>query len=319
MTTHIPDPRPAMPPLPPEVRDGLVRFLAGSRFAERGGIVTDLDGTAVHEREGRVLVAPPVAEGLRTLAEQGRPVALNTLRFPRNVIDTFGRVWSSITNDPLPLVSLNGSVLGYLVPTERDVPAFEEIATFPLSQPEVDDVARGLETLLADGIEDIVVFHYARDWRDGERVWTPRAERVPALREKYRSAAIVEAGTLASFHASLVDRGAVMLSVLVDIPQDRRMAYQHADPNRFVTTAGVDKLSGARELATRLGFSLEDAVGCGDTPMDRFLSGVGLSLHVGPLALEFLGRVETIRLADPFLLGAALFELAALAGKAPAP
>ena len=95
--------------LPPDVSGRLLDFHRRSGFAERGGVVTDLDGTAVHEREGRVLIADPVAEGLRELAMQGRPVVLNTLRFPRNVIDTFGRVWSAITSEPLPLVSLNGS------------------------------------------------------------------------------------------------------------------------------------------------------------------------------------------------------------------
>jgi len=100
--------------------------------------------------------------------------------------------------------------------------------------------------------------------------------------------------------------------VLADIPEDRRMAYQHTNPNRVVTAAGVDKLSGAREAAARLRFDLDQSLGAGDTPMDNFLSGVALAFHVGPLELAFRGRADTIRLADPFQLGAALFELAGL-------
>jgi hydroxymethylpyrimidine pyrophosphatase-like HAD family hydrolase len=305
------------PSLPVDVAERIRAFHDASRFAERGGIVIDLDGTAVHEQEGQVFVAPPVVDALRAIAALGRPVVLNTLRFPLNVIRTFGRVWSDITHEPLPLVSLNGSVVGVLVPTEGDLPGFEELTAFPLSVAELEDAARGLETLIRDGLQDIVVFHYPRDWREGEHVWTPRADHVDALRERYRSATEVHTSSLAEFRDALLARGALMLSVLVDIPEDRRMAYQHVDPNRFVTTAGVDKLAGARAAAERLGFDLEHSVGAGDTPMDRFLAGVGLSLHVGPMRLEFLGRSDTVRLRDPFELGAALFELAELtAGRA---
>ena len=35
-------------------------FVAESRFIETGGVVTDLDGTAVHEFEDRIIVAEPV-------------------------------------------------------------------------------------------------------------------------------------------------------------------------------------------------------------------------------------------------------------------
>jgi hydroxymethylpyrimidine pyrophosphatase-like HAD family hydrolase len=300
------------PPLSADIAARIQAFHGTSRFAECGAVVTDLDGTAVHERDGQVLVAESVVEGLRAIADLGRPVVLNTLRFPLNVIRTFGRVWSDITAEPVPLVSLNGAVVGLLVPTAADVPTFEEVAVFPLSAPELEDVVRGLGALLTDGVDDIVVFHYPRDWRAGEHVWTPRPERVDALRERYRSASDVHATPLRTFADTLFAHGAAMLSVLVDIPEDRRMAYQHVDPNRFVTTAGIDKLAGARAAAERFGFDLDHSVGAGDTPMDRFLAGVGLSLHVGPLALEFTGRADTIRLRDPIELGTALFELAAL-------
>ena len=299
-------------PISSDVSARLLDFHRNSHFAVRGGIVTDLDGTAVHERDGRIYVAEPVAEGLKALVELGRPVVLNTLRFPLNVIQTFGREWSSITAEPVPLVSLNGSVLGLLTPTDVGETTFEELVAFPLSNEQLEETVRGLEKLLADGVDNIVLFHYARDWREGEIIWTPRPEREDALRNKYLSASRVHSAPLPALHDLLLSQGATMLSVLADIPEDRRMAYQHTNPNRVITAAGVDKLSGAREAAARLGFDLDQSVGAGDTPMDNFLSGVALAFHVGPLNLDFRGRNDTIRLGDPFQLGTALFELAAL-------
>jgi hypothetical protein len=107
------------------------------------------------------------------------------------------------------------------------------------------------------------------------------------------------------------------LFLLVAAPPDRLMAYPHARPSSFVTRAGVDKLAGARRLAERLGFDLAASVGCGDTPMDSFLAGCGLALHVGPMALEHKGLAGTVRLADPPALGAALDRLAGLLGGRP--
>lgn len=299
-------------PLPPHVSAQLLAFYGTSQFAARGGVITDLDGTAVHEQDGRVYVAEPVADGLKALVALGRPVVLNTLRFPLNVIRTFGREWSTITAEPVPLVSLNGSVFGLLTPAAVGETTFHEIAVFPLSAGEIDDAVREVEALLHDGVTDLVLFHYPRDWREGEVVWTPRPERRDALRAKYVSASSVVATPLPALRAQLHVRGACMLSLVVDVPEDRRMAYQHTNPNRFITTAGVDKLSGAREAAARLDFDLDQSVGAGDTPMDRFLAGVGLAVHVGPLALDYRGRVDTIRLRDPLEFGTALFELAGL-------
>jgi hydroxymethylpyrimidine pyrophosphatase-like HAD family hydrolase len=297
-------------PLSSDIADSLLAFHHSSEFGSRGGVVTDLDGTAVREREGRVYVAEPVAEGLRALVERGRPVVLNTLRFPLNVIRTFGREWSAITADPVPLVSLNGAVIGLLRPTDVGETTFDELAAFPLSVEQIDEVAKRLDGLLRDGVDDIVLFHYPRDWREGELVWTPHPERVSALREKYQSASVVRAGPLPELHDALLRDGACMLSLLVDLPADRLMAYQHSDPGGFLSAAGVDKLSGAREAAARLGFDLDQSVGAGDTPMDRFLVGCGLAIHVGPMELDFRGRIGTIRLRDPFELGEALFQLA---------
>jgi hydroxymethylpyrimidine pyrophosphatase-like HAD family hydrolase len=299
-------------PLPAHIIEPILRFHRESRFATRGAVVTDLDGTAVHESEGRIAVAAPVTEGLKALADLGRPVVLNTLRFPLNVVQTFGHAWSAITADPVPLVSLNGSVLGVLRPTEAGETTFDPVVSFPLAPEMVDGAAVALRDMLAEGIDDIVVFHYPPDWRLGETVWTPHAERVAALKAKYVSASRVVSSAPDAFGETLRSEGVCMLSILVDLPEDRRMAYQHANPNRFLTAPGIDKLSGAREAAERFGFDLLDSVGAGDTAMDRFLSGVGLAFQVGPRPLADCGQRATVRLRDPLELGAALFALAEL-------
>ena len=95
------------------------------------------------------------------------------------------------------------------------------------------------------------------------------------------------------------------------------MAFQHAKRSSFVTRKGVDKLSGASEITARLGIDLAQSVGAGDTPMDSFLKGVGLSVHVGPMDLEYHGLIETIKVPDSFALGNMLFQLADLQRRSP--
>jgi len=90
------------------------------------------------------------------------------------------------------------------------------------------------------------------------------------------------------------------------------MAYQHSRPSSFFTTKGVDKLSGTRVAAGLLGFDLEHSVGAGDTPMDCFLNGVGMAVHVGPINLDFRGIHNTVRVRNSFELGDVLFRLAGL-------
>ena len=55
---------------------------------------------------------------------------------------------------------------------------FEEITAFPLTNVEIDEVLAGVKGLLDGGINDILVFYYPRDWRMGEIIWTPVAEKV---------------------------------------------------------------------------------------------------------------------------------------------
>ena len=295
-----------------EVEDALMAFVDGSAFAASGAVVTDLDGTAVLEHEGRVFVAPEVESGLKHLRDLGRPVAINSLRFPLNVVRTFGRAWAAITDAPLPLVSLNGAVTGHLVHSRGDAVVFEELDALPLAPAEIEEVLVGVRGLVEGGLTELLLFHYPRDWTAGEVIWTPDPARADAARAKYRSASEVFSGGLAELRDRLLEREVCMIFLLVEAPQDRLMAYQHARPSSFVTHAGVDKLAGAERLAAALGFDLAQSVGAGDTPMDSFLKGCGLAVHVGPLDLEHRGLAGTVKVPDSPALGEVLQRLAAL-------
>lgn len=296
----------------PEVEDALRTFVHGSAFATTGGVITDLDGTAVLEHEGRVFVAPEVEFGLKHLRDLGRPVAINTLRFPLNVVRTFGRAWAAITDAPLPLVSLNGAITGHLVHSRRDTVVFEELDAVPLAATEVEEVLVGVRGLVEGGVTELLLFHYPRDWTAGEVIWTLDPARVDAARAKYRSASEVVSGEVKELHDRLLEREVCMIFLLVEAPQDRLMAYQHARPSSFITHAGVDKLTGAERLATALGFNLAQSVGAGDTPMDNFLKGCGLAVQVGPLDLEHKGLSGTVKVSNSAALGDVLQRLAAL-------
>ena len=295
-----------------EVEEALRAFVRGSNFAASGGVITDLDGTAVLEREGRVFVAPEVEFGLKHLRELGRPVAINTLRFPLNVVRTFGRAWAAITDAPLPLVSLNGAITGHLVHSRGNVVVFEEIDAVSLTIAEIDEVLVGVRGLVEGGVTELLLFHYPRDWTAGEIIWTPDPAQVDAARAKYRSASEVVSGGVDEIEARLRERDVCMIFLLVEVPQDRLMAYQHAKPSSFVTHAGIDKLAGAERLAATLGFDLAQSVGAGDTPMDSFMKGCGLAVHVGGMALEHKGLASTVRVPDSAALGDVLQRLAAL-------
>jgi hydroxymethylpyrimidine pyrophosphatase-like HAD family hydrolase len=293
--------------------DGELRtFVERSRFGREGAVITDLDGTAVHELEGRVVIPDTVSHGLKHLRDLGRPVVLNTLRFPLNVIRTFGREWYAITNAPLPLISLNGSLMGYLHETGEGEIAFDEIKALPLEPSEIDEVLTGIQGLVNDGITDLIVFYYPRDWTQGELIWTPAPEQIATIQAKYRSATAVVSTSVAELGETLHAQDICMMLLLINAEEDRLMAYQHAKRSNFVTHKGVDKLSGTQALAGLLGIDLAHAVGAGDTPMDSFLKGVGLAVQVGDLALEYKGLLATLKVRDSLELGALLFRLAEL-------
>lgn len=291
--------------------DAIREFLAGHEFATRGAVITDLDGTAVHEDSGRIYIPEPVEFGLRALYEAGRPVVLNTLRFPLSVMRTFGKEWLAISGAPIPVISMNGSQIGYVTRDEKDELCFDELAATTLSGNEIDAVLTGVEALLADDIRDVLLFYYPRDWRMGEIIWTPVAEKVDHVKAKYLSASSVTAVEIEKLGEQLHAEEICMIFLLIERPADDLMAYQHSRPSSFFTAKGVDKLTGAKQAAEVLGFSLRDSLGAGDTPMDNFLAGVGLAVQVGHRELEFRGISATVRVKDSLELGSILFQIAA--------
>jgi hypothetical protein len=299
-------------PLSLKVENAIGDFAHDSGFTERGGVVIDLDGTAVHEDSGRIFVPRPVELGLKALYERGRPVVLNSLRFPLSVMRTFGKEWLAISNSPIPVVSMNGSQIGYVQRDKKNEICFEEITAFPLTANDIDACLTGVDALLLDNIRDVLLFYYPRDWRMGEVIWTPTASKVDHVKEKYKSASAVTAVEPEKLQEQLHKEEICMIFLLIERRADELMAYQHSKPSSFFTAKGIDKLTGARAAADYIGFDMEASLGAGDTPMDVFLNGVGMAVHVGPTELSFRGLQSTIRVADSFELGDVMFRLAGI-------
>jgi hydroxymethylpyrimidine pyrophosphatase-like HAD family hydrolase len=296
-----------------EVETKLQQFIQQSSFANSGVVVTDLDGTAVHEYQGKIIIPKEVELGLMRHYERGRPLILNSLRFPLSVIRTFGQDWYKLSNAPIPTVTLNGSLVGFVKKTDNSELMFEEAAAFPLTKEEILEALKGVEGLLNGGIKNVLVFYYPRDWRIGEVIWTPVPENILHVKEKYRSASAVTAVEFPKLQEQMLAEDICMIFLLIDAPEDKLMAYQHTKQSNFITHKGVDKLFGARAMAELLHCDLRDSMGAGDAELDTFLSGVGLALIVGPQQLSFRGLIDTIKLHDSLELGALLFRAAELA------
>lgn len=274
--------------------------------------MTDLDGTAVHEADGRIVIPERVAIALKTLSDGGRPLIINSLRFPLNVIQTFGREWYSITNAPLPIVSLNGSLTGYLIESENGQISFREVDAFCLSELDITEVLTQLAELVSMHSGGLILFHYPRDWTMGELIWTPAPGRIDVLKTKYQSASLVYSSSLAELEHELMSVPHCMLFLLLEEPEDRLMAYQHVSTRRFITRQGVDKRFGAHRMFEHLGITAEASVGAGDTIMDTFLSGIGLAVMVGAGELGFDGIHGNVQVKSSLELGNLLFRLAEL-------
>jgi hydroxymethylpyrimidine pyrophosphatase-like HAD family hydrolase len=293
-----------------EVEQVLREFVQNSRFSTSGGVITDLDGTAVHEKEGRIYIPDEVSFGLKALYEAGRPVVLNSLRFPLSVMRTFGKEWLAISNAPIPVVSMNGSQIGYVTRDANDEIIFEEIAAYTLESGQIDEIIKGVQILLDDGIRDVLLFYYPRDWRMGEIIWTPVAEKIIHVKEKYRSASSVTAVDLPKLQEQLHAEEICLIFLLIERSADDLMAYQHSKPSSFFTRQGVNKLFGTQEVARHLNIDLADSIGAGDTAMDIFLNGVGLAVQVGNRTLDFRGLRRTVQVQNSFELGDLLFRAA---------
>jgi hydroxymethylpyrimidine pyrophosphatase-like HAD family hydrolase len=295
-----------------EAESKLLKFIHESLFASSGVVVTDLDGTAVHEYQGKILIPKEVELGLMRHYESGRPLILNSLRFPLSVIRTFGQEWYKLSNAPIPTVTLNGSLMGFVKQADESELMFEEAAAFPLTKDEILEALKGVQGILDGGIKDILVFYYPRDWRIGEVIWTPVPENILPVKEKYLSASAVTAVELAKLQEQMLAEDICMIFLLINAPEDQLMAYQHTRRSNFITHKGIDKLFGARVMSDLLHCKLEDSLGAGDTELDNFLAGVGLALLVGNNQLSFHGLVDTIKLNDSLELGALLFRAAEL-------
>lgn len=296
-----------------EVDSKLQQFVTKTSFATSGGVITDLDGTAVHEYEGKVVIPREVEFGLKRHYDLGRPLVVNSLRFPLSVLRTFGHEWYRISNAPIPSVTLNGSLIGFVNRRDSEL-IFEEVDAFPLTAVEIGEALEGVKGLLDGGIRNLLVFYYPRDWRIGEVIWTPSPENVEHVKQKYTSASAVTAVEFPKLHDQMLAEDVCMIFLLIDVPKDQLMAYQHTKRSNFITHKGVDKLFGARAMAEVLKFDLEQSLGAGDAEPDTFLSGVGLAVLVGNNQLAFRGLVETIKLGTALEFGALLFRAAELAG-----
>ena len=299
-------------PLSESQKQQVQTFFNQSHFDESGGVVTDLDGTAIHEFEGRYSIPQSVELGLNKIYELGRPVVLNTLRFPLSVIRTFGKEWYKISNAPIPCVLLNGSQIGLIHQSSEDAFAFEEIDAFPLEKEEIQNTVKYVDTLVNDNVLDLLVFFYPRNWQQGELIWTPRKEKIPDAEKKYLSAAKVFSSSIEDLEKSLMEQPVCMIFLLVNIPQDKLMAYQHTKPSNFVVRKGVDKQFGAEKIAQALHFDLKHSVGAGDSAMDNFLNGVGLAVHVGNPYLTFEGVMPPVKISNSSEFGELLFQLAGM-------
>jgi hydroxymethylpyrimidine pyrophosphatase-like HAD family hydrolase len=166
--------------------------------------------------------------------------------------------------------------------------------------------------LLDDGIREVLLFYYPRDWRMGEIIWTPVPENVMHVKEKYVSASSVTAVEFDKLCDQLAAEELCMIFLLIDLPQDRLMAYQHTKRSNFFTRKGVDKLFGGQRISAHLRIDLTQSIGAGDTELDSFLGGVGLAVLVGNSNLDYKGLMQTIQIGDVFQFGGLLFRLAEL-------
>jgi hydroxymethylpyrimidine pyrophosphatase-like HAD family hydrolase len=290
----------------------LQEFFNHSRFESCGGLITDLDGTAIHEFEGHYRIPRSVQMGLDKIYGLGRPIVLNTLRFPLSVIRTFGKEWYKISNAPIPTVLMNGSLLGNIMLDNKGNFVYTEINAFPLEADEITEVLQFIRKFIENNDLELLVFYYPRHWMKGEIIWTPLADKVEVVQNKYLSASKVYSSSMENLQTDLHSQEICMMFLLIDMPQDRLMAYQHTKRNNFFTHKGVDKDFGARQIADHLQFELKHSVGAGDSEMDSFLRSVGLAIHVGNPLLSIEGLLPPIKVKDSSEFGELLFALADL-------
>ncbi|KAA6436750.1 HAD hydrolase family protein [Dyadobacter flavalbus] len=268
-------------------------FTSRPEFIEKGGLITDLDGTVIQQHEGRYFMPEEVGAGLTELYLSNCTVIINSMRFPLSVINTFANDWYGMSHASIPLVSLNGSQAGYIHKEESSF-TFEEVMAFPLTADEIGHLISDVDAILNNG-RSALVFYYPRDWKKGEIIWTPVQEKVDETRDKYRSASTVYSSNLDTLKEHLLAEDICMIFLLpVEVQSDT--PFQHTDHKDFYSHEQVNKLYGAKKFLSHLGLDMQHFIGAGDTPMDVFLKEAGLVLKVGKLNLNFECASEVIEL-----------------------
>ncbi len=270
--------------------------------------MTDLDGTALHEREGRAVIPSEVVTGLKAVRANGPRIILNTLRFPANVVRSFGREWYDIHGGPLPLVSLNGGIGGMIDATPCGAMGFAEVFAQVLSHLEIEAVLEELEAEIQAGALKPLLFFHPREWHRGETLWTPEGWRIAELRHRFPHADRVISTTLGELREELLGRDICMMLM----PRGEQPIYRQQQRRDFFTGAGADKLTGAVRMTQALGIDLAESIGAGDTAMDVFLKGTGLAIRVGAPDLAYSGLAGSIDVPHSTGFGEAMRTLAAL-------
>jgi hydroxymethylpyrimidine pyrophosphatase-like HAD family hydrolase len=285
-------------------------FLDTHDLIGRGGLLTDLDGTLAVEQGGEAILPDAVVRGLTALGGAGCRVMINTPRSPANVIRAFGPTWPGAHGKAVPLVALNGSLVGYLRPEEGALATFREIAAYPVLRTDIDAVLAAAARSLDAGQDDLVVLFHSRDWTAGERIWTPSSARIDAVRRRFPGTGEVIVSDLDELERHLRAQEICMMLLLEGAAGERPAAFRRSAASCFVTRPGVDKRFGALALAEIMAMDLAHSIGAGDSPIDTFLTAVGFAVQVGGQDLGYRGTAGALRMPDPPALGRLLLDVA---------
>lgn len=299
--------------LSPDQHQAIERFVSLSDL-RKGAWFVDLDGVIfIQEGRGKFNISEEAEHGILNTWNIGCSVIINSLRFPLSIIENLVPDWLLMYEKDIPAVLLNGGLIGYFRKKDGGI-VFEELEAHPLSEKELDSLVDGLTAVIANSIPnarpDMALFFYPRDWRKGEIVWVPEGVDVDAVRDGYVNASEVMSCGLEELRQKLKKARPCLAATLVD----KHKISEDASPWDYYTWKGIDKATGAREIASMLGISLADSAGAGDSQMDKFLSEVGLAVRVraGKENLAFKGKKETLDVGSSPELGEVMSTLARL-------
>ncbi len=207
-----------------EEQQQLETFFHQSDFANEGWLITDMDGTVITEEAGAYSIPTHVVIGLKKLYDLGRPIIINTLRFPKSVMRTYNKVWFSNFDYTVPAVLMNGSQLVEFTKQGEDDFTCKEITAFPLTENEIHQQIKRVQEMVNNDTPELLVFYYPRNWEKGAIIWTPAEDRIPAIQEKYRSASVVYHSPVAELQKHLLAEDICMMFILVEIANDKQMA-----------------------------------------------------------------------------------------------